>query len=1009
MATQSRNRAASYSSLSLSWYCCCLLQLLLLLASVGPRSTAALTCVCNRASCAEPRGCRGSAVLDVCRCCLVCARQAGETCGGTFALHGTCDRGLRCAAPTTPSAVFGFEPGYCQVVPPSCNGVRCAEAKPPLCPPDSALRGGEQAEGECCPRPSRCECEPERCVPTVCQPGHRRVLLSHATGQPGDCCPQYGCTAAAVGLDCSQETCSLEQDTACPPDSFAVFGGGMSGDGCCPQPSRCECPGVCELLRCEAESEPRLITAGDGNPGSCCDVYECTNETKATCTFNGAEYGDGEMYRMDACRFCRCRNGVSFCFSAQCGTLACQRHYVPDGECCPVCEEPEMDTRPSTLQMMCFANGQIRANGDRWREDDCTFCQCVSGEQHCTAASCQVSCLKPISVPGECCPVCEEPTVFTIQPPVCKPVPHCELAEDDCLFGFKLDKGGCRTCLCKSKAEHCRALMTGCSLECPHGHVLNARGCEVCECRPRPKKCRPVACYKTCPHGYLKNKHGCEVCRCAKCPDFSCDKECPFGYTENSKGCHLCRCKEAAKSGAVATTAPPSPRSPPPPVVAAAAAGGRCLSMDGRRYAERESWHDGCRECYCHGGREMCALIACPVPRCAILELRPGQCCPGCGEGEAPGERVDARAAHAVCQAPGGEYYVEGESWSADACTRCACHAGRVLCDTAVCPPLLCAEPLRNKGSCCPSCPDVAESPQQPGNGSESVYCVSKEGDVFLAGEAWKPDLCRSCVCQEGFVRCYTETCPPVACKRPVLRKGQCCPYCLEVVVPLKVCFFVDEIYGEGERWSLDPCTHCHCRNGEAVCTVEDCLVPACSQPLLHEGSCCPVCPDDELSGEPTNVPVEKYEDDGRVRMMPPAQLTAVPPPRARGDLDNNSILGASRDASGLEGGGNEAGDLWLLQPITWVVIALLSLGLAVVLLVLTMSRRRQWIPLQLYKTPVKTVYLHNEAEKNANGTKVPLNNMSKVPRLADPDPRCSGYYSMVNAAAVVATPTAHV
>lgn len=55
----------------------------------------------------------------------------------------------------------------------------------------------------------------------------------------------------------------------------------------------------------------------------------------------------------------------------------------------------------------CYVNGQILAHGDHWREDDCTFCQCVSGEARCVAAACGHNCLHPVIVPGECCPVCE--------------------------------------------------------------------------------------------------------------------------------------------------------------------------------------------------------------------------------------------------------------------------------------------------------------------------------------------------------------------------------------------------------------------------------------------------------------------------------------------------------------------------------------------------------------------------------------------------------------------------
>jgi len=58
-----------------------------------------------------------------------------------------------------------------------------------------------------------------------------------------------------------------------------------------------------------------------------------------------------------------------------------------------------------------------------------------------------------------------------------------------------------------------------------------------------------------------------------------------------------------------------------------------------------------------------------------------------------------------VCRAPGGEFYVEGETWNLDECTRCTCRKGRVLCDTEVCPPALCQTPTRNKDTCCHVCP----------------------------------------------------------------------------------------------------------------------------------------------------------------------------------------------------------------------------------------------------------------------------------------------------------------
>lgn len=55
-----------------------------------------------------------------------------------------------------------------------------------------------------------------------------------------------------------------------------------------------------------------------------------------------------------------------------------------------------------------------------------------------------------------------------------------------------------------------------------------------------------------------------------------------------------------------------------------------CLTASGQRFEEGDSWHDGCRDCYCHAGREMCVLISCPAPSCTNPVLRAHQCCPSC-------------------------------------------------------------------------------------------------------------------------------------------------------------------------------------------------------------------------------------------------------------------------------------------------------------------------------------------------------------------------------------------
>lgn len=61
-----------------------------------------------------------------------------------------------------------------------------------------------------------------------------------------------------------------------------------------------------------------------------------------------------------------------------------------------------------------------------------------------------------------------------------------------------------------------------------------------------------------------------------------------------------------------------------------------CLSVDGHYHENGDSWHDGCRLCYCYGGQEMCALISCPRPSCSTPVFRLGDCCPSC-----PGEFLE--------------------------------------------------------------------------------------------------------------------------------------------------------------------------------------------------------------------------------------------------------------------------------------------------------------------------------------------------------------------------------
>nr|XP_055027390.1 cysteine-rich motor neuron 1 protein isoform X1 [Misgurnus anguillicaudatus] len=1002
--------------------CMLISQLALLIA----KNSGALICLpCDKSKCEEPKQCTGSVVLGICGCCSVCAKQKNESCGGVYGLYGTCDRGLRCVIrpPLNGASItqyevgvcedenwdddqlLGFEPcnenlvtgcniidGKCECDSvrtcnnpfefasqeacqtalqkieeerPDCSKARCEVQFSPRCPEDSILIEGYAPPGECCPLPSRCVCSPAGCLRKVCQPGHLNILVSKSSGKPGECCDLYECKPV-FSVDCSTVECPPVKPLQCPADSYETQVR-LTADGCCTLPTRCEClPGLCSFPQCPPGSSPQVVSRGDGTPGRCCDVFQCVNETKAACTFNGVEYHDGDMFRMDACRFCRCQGGVSVCFTAQCGVLHCERYYVPEGECCAVCEDSIF---PVLNFAGCYVNGQILAHGDHWREDDCTFCQCVSGEARCVAAACGHSCLNPVTVPGECCPVCEEPTYITMAPPACGSLDNCTLMEKSCPYGFRMDSNGCKMCNCKTREEMCNALIASCTLKCPFGFQTDVHGCEICQCRPRPKKCKAVSCVKNCPFGYIKNKHGCDTCRCKKCPELPCDKSCPMGFQHDELGCLICQCRDQSSSS-----------------VAPAVKLGSCLSMDGRRHENGQSWHDGCRDCYCHAGREMCALISCPVPSCDNPTIRTGHCCPTCPEEESSSHKPELSEA-SVCLAPGGEYFVEGETWNIDSCTQCTCHSGRVLCETELCPPLLCHNPIRTQDSCCPHCSDDPVTPQTPSNDSMPSYCRNEEGDIFLAAESWKPNVCSSCVCLDGSISCFSESCPPVNCARPVLRKGQCCPYCLDAT-PRAVCHFNGKTYMDEERWDIDSCTHCYCLQGQTLCSTVSCPALPCHQPITVEGSCCPLCPE---TYAPTNVPIEKTdqrEDKPRHQPAWPTHSENDIMPQFRGDFGSLQMpyLDGRRPLPS-----EDAGLHW-----AWVALPILMMMLTIAALLLV-NQRKQWIPVPCYRTPTKPTCLNNQLEyvDCQKRPKVQVDSPQRMLRIADPDSRYSGYYSM--------------
>uniref|UniRef100_A0A087XYX7 Cysteine rich transmembrane BMP regulator 1 (Chordin like) n=1 Tax=Poecilia formosa TaxID=48698 RepID=A0A087XYX7_POEFO len=929
---------------------------------------------CNLRTCPVKvaQGCEGgrSVARDPCGCCDHCARLEWEPCGGQDWTHGYCALGLTCASINSTGAATMPEIGVCKrscwifssnvtfhpcdercplitgcdkagaecvcdarysclgtfTYPDQetcmkasksaeelrCAGVTCPALQLPSCPKGSVLTKSYTPPAGCCPSmPPQCTCDFRACNKTHCPSGQHAVLISQASGRPGDCCDIFECQKGnstevhTTHFDCSPSQKQLHSwwETLLTPTVHLW---------CCTcyVVSMSHTAPTCFVLGAQC-----WLSGGMGSFGA--EAFESPPKVSPNCVFNGKKFSEGEVYRMDPCWLCQCRGGISFCSKAECGELDCEKFYIPEGECCPVCIE-DVIYKICCPKASCWVNNKLRTHEEQWKEDDCTFCQCVDGDPHCTAMACKQSCQNPVKIPGECCPFCEEPSYETVSPLLCPPLENCSLSGNECPYGFQQDHNGCLLCQCLNN-DSCPDLGKYCPLQCPTGYEKDDLGCEVCECSIPTPKCRTLTCTKTCPYGYVRNKHGCEMCRCVKCPPLTCDKYCSNGYRQNKKGCNICMCKEIDQ--VPSTTVPASMPS-------------FCLTSNGRRYEEGDSWHDGCRDCYCLSGREMCVLISCPMPSCSQPVVKSDQCCPTCEDESGSGqpEGMDM----VVCRAPGGELYVEGETWNLDECTRCTCRKGRVLCDTEVCPPALCQTPIRNKDTCCHMCPEETESNLLPVNGSQQEFCITAEGDMLQAGDSWKANACTSCTCSNGTIQCFSQHCPAASCRVPVLLKGQCCPHCLgyNVVIKIKAHIhvsisLVQDVFNLGSV--------------NVAVTVQNQTCCSCIDPFFNQLISANVCPSIHLCIcqsvplEQTNRGPQKVEHlEIQIHKRPMSFLSHIDQPRLGENYPSHTEMAL------------------VYQSAAWILAGLLLAIIIFLIVALLINKKKKWVQMSCYSAPKK-------------------------------------------------------
>ncbi|XP_078136081.1 thrombospondin-2-like [Sander vitreus] len=101
-----------------------------------------------------------------------------------------------------------------------------------------------------------------------------------------------------------------------------------------------------------------------------------------------------------------------------------------------------------------------------------------------------------------------------------------------------------------------------------------------------------------------------------------------------------------------------------------------------------------------------------------------------------------------------------------------------------------------------------------------------QDGRVFEQGEDWEVDSCTSCGCQDGKVVCQQVSCPPVSCIHPSFIDGTCCPVCLNN----------EDGWSPWSEW-----THCSVscgRGGQQRGRSCNGIMPSCAGPSVQTRSC---------------------------------------------------------------------------------------------------------------------------------------------------------------------------
>ncbi|CAB1414147.1 unnamed protein product [Pleuronectes platessa] len=457
-------------------------------------------------------------------------------------------------------------------------------------------------------------CKPPHCPNPRCDFQKGELLRFPAN----KCCPE--CIPSSQG-SCQHEGIVYQHDSQWSPSPCLLClcsGGSVS---CTARP--------CPPLSCPADESP-FTPAGE-----CCPRCGRGGES---CSWQGADYRDGEQWEPSLCSRCVCSNGAVQCSVAECQQVACKPHenlVIQPGRCCPQC-----------VSNPCLSAGKQHQQGEQWQKNACTTCVCDRGQSRCHTQTCPpISCDKgqtKVKRAGQCCD-------------------ECAAAKGSCRYEGVVryhedtwSESDCGFCTCSRGQVICRG--AECSrLECPQGSELvrpdgkcchecssvkpscvhegksyqdsaqwTDGSCRECECRDAQVTCYLRSC-PTCPTGTLSvpQEGGC----CPECHQVQCQADC-LSCSGSPEHCESCRDPKAVLHLGRCLSVCPAGHYPEGRVCKACQSTcSTCSSRGTHDQSLCRYCHESCSECR---GPTQQECVSCSDP--AAL-LKDGECVPDCGAG----------------------------------------------------------------------------------------------------------------------------------------------------------------------------------------------------------------------------------------------------------------------------------------------------------------------------------------------------------------------------------------